>query len=220
MPTASFNRMEVSFLDKMIASPVAVIILLITVLTSIVAFERPDVQRRMLMRPYSVLQHREWYRVFSCTLVHGGILHLAFNGLAYYFFALESGMEIVLGHIEFFILYIGSTVFSAIPALVRHGDNPLYESLGASGAVSGVVLAFILMAPDATLGLLFIPGVTFPAWLMGLFYILFSFVASLRGFGRIDHAAHLFGALGGVLFLVLLKPVTAELFLKWLNHQF
>lgn len=212
--------MNPGLLDKLIGSPVAVIILLITILTSLIAFERHDIRKRMLMRPYGVLQHKEWYRVFSCTLVHGDFWHLAFNSIAFYFFALEAGMEMLIGHIEFFVLYVGSTVFSAIPSLVRHGENPIYESLGSSGAVSGIVMAFVILAPDAMLGLLFVPGLESPAWLLGLIYILFSFVASLRGFGRIDHAAHLFGALGGIVFLVLIKPVTAELFINWLGQQF
>jgi membrane associated rhomboid family serine protease len=212
--------MNPGFLDKLIGSPVAVIILLITVLTSIIAFERHDLRQRMLMRPVSVLQHGEWYRIFRCTLVHGGIFHLAFNGITLYYFAIEAGIEFVLGHIQFLVLYVGATVFSAIPALVRHGDNPLYQSLGASGAISGVVMALVIMVPDAMLGLIFIPGLEFPAWLLGLIYIGFSFVASLRGVGRIDHAAHLFGALGGIVFIILIKPVVAEMFINWLGNQF
>ena len=167
------------------------------------------------MRPYDVLKNKQWYRVISCSLVHGSWMHLFFNGITYYFFAISSGMAELLGGITFLTLYLGSLIFSAIPSLLRHGDNPVYRSLGASGAISGLVLALAMMDPEGKFGLFFI--IPMPAWLLGLGFIIFSFVASIRGLGRIAHDAHLFGALGGGIFIILLKPGVAERFILWLE---
>lgn len=197
-------------------SPVAVVILLITVATSIMGFQNPELQHKLMMRPYDVLKRGEWYRVLSCSLAHGSWMHLFFNALTFCFLGIMTGMEPALGSLQFLILYVGSLIFSAIPSLLRYGDNPVYQSLGASGAVSGIVMAYVMIMPEADLNLMFIP-IDIPAWFVGLAYIIFSFVASLRGLGNIAHDAHLFGALGGIIFLVLMRPVIAERFIIWLQ---
>lgn len=206
-------------LEMFASSPVSIIILGANILLSLRALQDPVLMQKLIMRPQQVLERREWYRVLSSGFIHGSIPHLAFNMLTFYFLSLSPGMEPFLGTIPFIILYFGSLIGASVPSLIIHGKNPVYQSLGASGAISGIVMAFILILPDAPLNFFFIP-IDIPAWLVGIGYIAFSFIASLRGVGRIAHDAHLFGALAGIVILVIMRPDVAARFLDWLNHAF
>ena len=201
-------------LDQMFASPVAATIMVITLITSIKAEQDPSLKAKFIFHPVSVWQRREGYRLFTSALIHGGWFHLAFNMLAFYFFAftLETPGQ-YLNHWQFALLYVVSMGFSSLPALIRHRDNPGYQALGASGAVSAVVLSMVIFEPHIGIGLLFIPGYI-PGWLFALLYMGFSFVAGLKQWGNIGHEAHLFGAIAGILITLILEPQAASNFLQ------
>ena len=78
---------------------------------------------------------------------------------------------------------------------------PHYLSLGASGAVSAVVMSFIIINPLAELSLLFIP-ISFPAFVFGILYVAYEIYMDKKGGTGVAHDAHLWGALFGVVFTV------------------
>lgn len=190
--------------QELFEAPVAATILIITLITSIQAERDSRLKERFIFHPVSVIDHKEWYRLFTSGLIHGGWMHLAFNMLAFYFFAFPLE-KIFLGPWQFAILYVASLGISSLPALYRHRNDPSYRALGASGAVSAVVLSMVVFEPNIGIGLLFIPGYI-PGWLFAILYMGFSFVAGLKQWGNIGHEAHLFGAISGIVLTVLMHP--------------
>jgi membrane associated rhomboid family serine protease len=105
------------------------------------------------------------------------------------------------GKILYLLMYLSSLFFCLVPTYVRNRDNPSYRSLGASGAVSAVVFAYIMFNPLGKLGLIFIPGIRIPGYIFGLLYLVISSFLDRRGGGNINHSAHIWGALYGIIFL-------------------
>ena len=204
-------------LQMFVLSPVATTIFVLTIFTSIKAFKDPHLKYKFLFNPYRLTRNKEWHQVFTHGLIHANWMHLGFNMLAFYFFAFS--LETIIGHYEFFVLYMMSLVISTIPGLIQHKDNDLYNALGASGAVSAVVMSFILIMPDIELMFILLP-IPMPGWVLGLLYIGYSFYASLRRTDNIAHDAHLWGALSGIVITVLLKPEVATQFMEWLSYKF
>lgn len=197
-------------------APVASCIFVITILTSLMAFKDGNLKYRFMLNPPRVFKEKDWKPLFTSGLIHSDWWHLIFNMLAFYFFAFF--LEIAIGHWQFAILYILSLLAGSLPSLIRHKDDSGYYTLGASGAISGVVFAAIMINPDTKLGLLFLP-IEFPGWLFALLFVGVSLFASMRGGGKINHDGHLFGAIGGVLSLLLLHPVVATLFINWVKDS-
>ena len=202
--------------ELIFSSPVAATILTITLITSIRAFREPDLKYNFLFIPYRVVHHKEYRRLFTSGLIHSGVWHLAFNMLAFYYFAFA--LEQILGHWQFALLYVLSLVISDIPSIIRHKDNEGYRSLGASGAVSAVVFSVILFDPEIGISLILLP--TIPGWLFAILFVVFSFVASYYSWGNIGHDAHLWGAFAGIVITVLLRPQVVKTFNQWLSQAF
>ena len=195
------------------AAPVASCIFVITILTSIMAFRDGDLKYRFMLNPPRVFEQKDWKPWFTSGLIHSDWWHLVFNMLAFYFFAFV--LELSIGHWQFAVLYILSLLAGSLPSLVRHKDDKHYYTLGASGAISGVVFAAIMLNPDAKIGLILLPA--FPGWIFALLFVAYSLYASMRGRGKINHDGHLFGAIGGILSLILLHPIVATNFVNWVK---
>ena len=195
-----------------IQAPIASTIFVMTIITSIMAFSNAELKFRFTLNPFRVVKEKDYPPLLTSALVHADYMHLLFNGLTFYYFAFA--LEHQIGHWQFLLLYIGAQLASDIPSLIKHKDDSWYNTLGASGAVSGVVLAYIFLYPNGEVWLLF----TFPAWLFGVLFLVGSFYAGWKGIGRINHDAHLWGALAGVVILVLIKPSAATGFLNWLQN--
>ncbi len=203
-------------LDLIFAAPVAATLFVITIITSIRAFSDPGLKARFLLNPYRVVHHKDWPTLLTHGLIHSGWTHLIFNMLAFYFFAFY--LELILGHWQFAVFYVLSLLVATVPALARHKDHSWYNSLGASGAISAVVMALVVVMPEMGIGLLFIPG-SIPGWLFAILYLGFSFVASFKNWGNVAHDAHLFGAIAGIVLVVLLRPESATEFIQWLGQK-
>ncbi|MFM8433027.1 MAG: rhomboid family intramembrane serine protease [Bacteroidota bacterium] len=197
------------------------ILLLITVALSIGAFQNRQVLDRLIFNPYKVHQSGEWYRFISSGFIHADWLHLLVNMFVLYSFGpvVEEYYDMVFGDRSmpyFLILYIGGMVFSILPTYKKRLDQPLYNALGASGAVSSVVFAFILFKPLHELclyGLLCLPGILF-----GAGYLFYSYRMDKRGKDNVNHDAHLWGAVYGFLFTLILKPSLFGVFISQLFH--
>ncbi|MDJ1479429.1 rhomboid family intramembrane serine protease [Cytophagaceae bacterium YF14B1] len=194
------------------------VFVIITVLASLYAWRQPDIKYKWMMNPYDVARKREYYRFITSGFIHEDGMHLLFNMMALYSFGVQ--MEKVFaqlypgaGFTLFGTLYILGIIVSDIPTFLKYRNVYNYNSLGASGGVSAVVFAFILFYPQAQLGFMFIP-IPIPAFLFGALYMLYSVYMSKRGGDHINHDAHLWGALFGIVFSVIVYPPVVTLFMS------
>ena len=163
---------------------------------------------QLILHPYLVKHENQWYRLISHAFIHANFTHLALNlfvlwqfGLVVqnYFMYTDAKPLIPLpGSYNFFMLYTGGVLFAAIPAMIKHAENPSYRSLGASGAVSAVLISYILLFPTAKLLLFFV--IPMPAFLAGVLFFLYEHQMGKRGGTGIAHDAHLWGGIYGLLF--------------------
>jgi membrane associated rhomboid family serine protease len=198
---------------------ITLIIIIITCIISIGAFSNRRLLDDLIFYPPAVSQHRQWYRFFSCGLIHADWAHLFFNMYVLYVFGAgqgKQGVEYIFkevfedkGAILYLIMYISSLAICLIPTYNKNKENYSYRSLGASGAVSAVVFSYILFNPTQGMGLLFLP-VYIPGFLFGLIYLVVSSWLDRRGGGNINHSAHLWGAIYGIVFVIFACKVFSE----------
>ena len=191
---------------------ITIVIIIVTCIVSFLSFSNSDLENKLIFYPPAVSQNNEWYRFFSCGLIHKDIPHLLFNMYALYLFGQgqgESGVEFDfififkdLGKLLYFLLYVAALGVCLIPTYNSHKNNSQYRSLGASGAVSAVVFAYILFNPMQGVGLIFLP-IFIPGFLFGIIYLLISYWLSKKGGSNINHSAHIWGALFGIVFVLI-----------------
>lgn len=192
------------------AAPVACIIFAVTIAVSLFAFYNDDLYTRFILQPYNVSRGKYLYTLITSGFIHADWMHLLFNMMTFYFFAFQ--LEVAIGHWEFGLLYGLSLIMSDIPTVIKHKNDFWYRSLGASGAISAVVFSAILFRPLDGMSLMFLP-ISIPAVLFGVLYLVYCSYASKKGIGNINHDAHFFGALSGVLITVILIPQVVPYFL-------
>lgn len=149
------------------------------------------------------IQSGQRERTFTSGFLHVDISHLFFNMFTLYFFA-----NVVInrfGSVKFLIIYFISLLAGSLLALFFHKDEPYYSAVGASGAVTGILYAAILLYPDMQLGIMFIP-IPLPAYVLGIAYLLYSIYGMKSRLGNIGHTAHFGGAIGGYVVTLLFKP--------------
>ena len=183
------------------------IIVIITCLVSVVAFSNQKVMDDLIFWPPAISNRRQYYRFFTCGLIHADFIHLGFNMYSLYMFGKYVEPKFVQlfgdnGPIMYLLMYISALPICLLPTYLKNRDNYHYKSLGASGAVSAVVFAFIFLDPLTRLGLIFIP-IWLPGFLFGLIYLGVSTYLDKKGGGNINHSAHIWGALYGIAFLIL-----------------
>jgi membrane associated rhomboid family serine protease len=196
---------------------VSFIIIGITALLSFYAFSNADAMRKMIMNPYLVVTRNQYYRFITSGLIHKDHMHLIFNMLALYFFGpvIERVFLQVFGPLStlyFVLLYVLAMVVADLPSYFKHRHNPGYNSLGASGAVSAVVFAFILFLPLQKICLYFVLCVN--GFILGALYLIYSYYQGKKGGGLVNHDAHLYGSIFGVIYCILLYPQAASNFIE------
>lgn len=145
----------------------------------------------------------EKIRLVTSGFLHVDWMHLGFNMYALYLFG--NIVAVQLGVLNFLIIYFGSLLAGSLYSLYSHKKEPYYSAVGASGAVSGIVYACILIYPEMELFLFFIP-IAIPGYIFGVGYLLYSIYGMKKQSGTIGHAAHLGGAMGGYGLTLLLNP--------------
>jgi len=202
---------------------ITLIIIIITTIVSISAFNNQRIMDDLIFYPPAV-NRGQWYRFFSCGLIHADWGHLIFNMFALYIFGegristphgpVFTGVEYQFvevfgnkGKLIYLIMYVVALAVCLIPTYSRNKDNYHYRSLGASGAVSAVIFASILFRPLVGMGLFFIP-IYIAGFLFGIIYLLVSQWLEKRGQDNINHSAHIFGALFGIGFTIIACKIT------------
>ncbi|BDD03371.1 rhomboid family intramembrane serine protease [Aureibacter tunicatorum] len=176
-------------------------ILIITVLVSFYAFKRYDIVNRLLFRPYLIKQTGQYDRFLTSGFIHGDTVHLLFNMITFYFFGgtAEHIFKQFFGEagtIYFGLFYLLGIIVANIPTFIKEMNNPNYGALGASGAVSAVLFFTILFSPTSTIYVYFFP---IKAWLFGILYIAYTIYSSQNRRDNINHDAHLWGAVFGII---------------------
>lgn len=208
--------------------PITILLIIFTCLISYNAFNHRDRFEKLKHYPYQEIRNKEYYRLLSAGFVHGDYIHLAvnmyvlysFGSIVEYTFTKESMYGPFLGRIVFIILYLLNVVAASIPTLLKHKDNYGFSSVGASGAVSGLVFIYIALFPYQGIGFIFLENISFPAILMGIGYLIYSSYAAKKANSRIDHVAHFYGALFGIAFLWITRPHTIREFFTTLINDF
>lgn len=195
------------------SAPATLLLIVLNVLVgAYTMFVDPSVLERWAFRP--ALARREWGRWITAGFVHVGLAHLAFNMVTLFFFG--PFVEGMLGSWRYLVLYFGSEITANALTYWRHRNSPGYSAAGASGAVTGVLFAFVLFRPWDAIYVLFIP-VGIPAVVFSALYVALSIYASKQGGGRVAHEAHLGGAAGGIALTLLLYPAALGIFLRQLG---
>lgn len=181
-----------------------IVLLILNLFASLYAWNNQDMYYKWMMTPYKVKRNNQYYRFITSGFIHGDWMHLIFNLVALYSFGryLEIYLFRAVGmnyQLYYYTMYFIALIVSDIPTYLKHRDNPGYNSLGASGAVSAVIFACILFAPLERI--YFLPG-----FITGTMYLIFSYTVAKRNIGGINHDAHFYGAVCGILFIIILYP--------------
>jgi membrane associated rhomboid family serine protease len=177
-------------------------------------YAQPQVIERSLFRPYWFLRRRQYATVVTSGFVHADLSHLLFNMVTFWFFAFP--LEKQVGPVRFAVLYLLGLVVSDLGTYFKHRHDPQYASLGASGAISAVLFAAIVYFPWMKLFIIPIP-LPIPAPLFAVGYVAYSWYSARHSRGRINHDAHLGGALFGLLFVLVTDPAAFAQLLRWLG---
>jgi len=193
------------------------IIIAVTTVISLYAFQSPSLLASLMMNPYATHRRQQYYRFVTSGFIHKDHMHLLWNMFSFYFFgtAIEREFQVLFGQagpLYFIALYLLAIVASDIPTYFKHRDNPGYNSLGASGGVAAVIFAFIIFEPLADICLYF--ALCMPGFILGALYIIYSWYQGRRSADNINHDAHLYGALFGFIFCVIVAPSSIGNFLE------
>jgi membrane associated rhomboid family serine protease len=198
-------------------NPVSSVILAITVIMSIIAFRYPAYMGKWILSPYRMFRGSSYWQLITSGFIHADAGHLFFNMLTFYFFAFP--LENIIGAWRFVVLYFACMLISTIPSFLKNRDNPDYASLGASGAVSGVVFGYILYISLSKIYLMFIP-IGIPAFIYAFLYLGYCVYAAKKQGGRINHSAHFWGSISGAVITILFDPGVFDVFARSIGNFF
>jgi membrane associated rhomboid family serine protease len=201
--------------------PITYIILGVTVVISMMAFNNAELTRKLIMNPYLINNRQQYYRFVTSGFIHGDHMHLIMNMISLYFFglAVEQTFAIhfgAMGQIYFIALYILAILVSDVTTFFKNRHNPGYNSLGASGGVSAIIFAFIIFTPLQNLYLYF--ALPIKGFIFGALYLIYSYYSSKRSYDNVNHDAHLWGAIFGAVFCIVLEPSALPNFIEQVSQ--
>jgi membrane associated rhomboid family serine protease len=199
----------------------ALILIALTAGISMYAWSNRELIEKWIFSPYLVSQRGQWYRFLTSGFLHADFVHLAFNLFAFYSFSpavlseFAGAYGIQGGIAAFLLLYIGGIIVSDIPTYFRHRNDPAYRSLGASGGISSVLFASILFYPTGRISVFPLPpDIGIPSFLFGFLYLAYSYYQGRRRGDNINHDAHFYGALFGIVVALALVPQAGLTFIS------
>ena len=188
---------------------VTLIILIATCIISVIAFKNQKLIDDLIFYPPAVTERNQYYRFITCGFIHANVAHLAFNMYSFWIFGeyVEILFMTVFGPVGrwyYLLMYISALVVCLLPTYFNNKNNYHYRSLGASGAVSAVIFAFIFLNPLQGIGLIFLPReFMIPGFIFGFLYLILSSYVDKKGGGNINHSAHIWGSVYGIVFLII-----------------
>lgn len=212
----------------------AIILIILTSLVSYLAFEKRHIFDRYKFNAYLIYHKKDYVRLLGHGFLHGDWMHLIFNMLVLFFFGptIEDAfmslfrnlsevsvsgfafpLDKIAGRLTFLIFYLTAIVFASLVSLMKHKNHHHYNSVGASGAVSALIFAFILFAPLQKIclwGILCFPGI-----IWGIVYLAYSYYQTKQNNDNINHDAHFVGSVYGFTFPLLIEP---NLFLHFVKQ--
>jgi len=184
-------------------SIISLILILGIGIYSYIGFNDVSFFEKNIFEVEKILLYKQYKRLFTGGFIHTGWLHLIFNLIALYFFS--SAMSGLLNVFQYMLIFFSSLVGGHLLALYIHRNHSSYRSAGASGAVSGLIFASIALFPDMPIGLFPLP-ISFPAWIYGVVFMLFTLYGIRNKKEAIGHEAHLGGAVAGMLIAIIMFP--------------
>lgn len=186
------------------------LIIAVTVITSWRAFSHPTLASELIFNPYVIKNRKQWYRFISSGFIHGDLQHLIFNMITLFFFG--KNVEYIFqkvfpgaGATLYLLFYLSALVISGLYSYFKNINNPGYNALGASGAVSALLFCAIVVFPTDTIYVYFIP---IPGILYAVLYLVYSIYMAKQRMDNIGHEAHISGALYGVVWGIVILVMT------------
>ncbi len=193
---------------------VTLIFIIITVVISVMAFTNERLLNNLLLWPARMHSPEQYYRFLTSGFVHVDYMHLAFNMITFYFFG--ELLEQYIGPERFVIVYLSGIIVAGIPSYFKKRHVPGYASLGASGGVAAILFATIYLNPWQQIGLFFI--IQLPSIVFAVIYLAYTAYLARKGSGVVNHDAHLWGSLYGLLCMLVIDPSHGQYFLQQLMH--
>lgn len=194
--------------------PYSSAIFVFTIIISLfVMYRQQSLFNKLMLIPYVVKERNEWYRFVTSGFIHADLFHLGFNMMTFYFFAFK--YEMIVGGTQFLIVYFGSMILADVMTYFRNSDNPQYAALGASGAISGLLFSFILYDPEMSLYIMFLP-IPIPAPIFAVLYLVYCWYSDKKSLDNINHNAHLWGAIAGIVITALMDFSTLRGFFQYI----
>ncbi|MFA6703097.1 MAG: rhomboid family intramembrane serine protease [Dysgonamonadaceae bacterium] len=185
---------------------ITIVLIIFTCIISIKAFKDDGLMEKWIFYPPAV-KHGEWPRLFTYGFLHADFTHLIFNMFTLYFFGVDiekyciATLGELTGSVAYIVLYFSALFVSIFPTYLKERDNDYYHGLGASGAVSAIIFAYVLINPMNFMGVMFIP-VWLPAFLFAIIFVMISVYLSKNHSGGINHSAHIAGGIYGIVFMI------------------
>jgi membrane associated rhomboid family serine protease len=185
------------------------ILIIITAVTSYYGWNKSEIQNKWMFNPYAIYHGKQYYRFLTSGFIHSNTMHLVFNMIVLYYFGgnIERIYEYLFGSmgiVFYLVTYLVGIVVANLKTYFKHKNSSYYNSLGASGGVASILFASILYQPTEGICLYFV--ICLPGFLLGALYLIYSYYSGKKLSDNINHDAHLYGSLFGVLFTVFLRP--------------
>ena len=201
--------------EYILYAPVALVIFVLTIGLSVWALLNEDFKDKLLLIPYDMLMYKEYWRLLTSGFIHGNPLHLSMNIVSFYFFAFI--LEHRIGHWQFLVLYLLGMLISNVATTIRYKNDTAFEgSLGASGAISAIILSAVIVNPYLNFGLPILtdlfPVLQLPGYIIAIIFLIYSLINSFRTTQmQINHVAHFWGAFSGILLTFMIKPKVVDI---------
>lgn len=186
------------------AGIITILLILSTVLVSYKGFTNTLFFDKYKFQVDKILVYKDYKRLVTSGFLHVSWMHLLFNMFSLYIFSglVEGG----LGSLYFLLIYFASLIGGGLVSLLIHRHHGDYSSVGASGAVWGVLFACVALYPGMVISLFPLP-ISIPVWLYALLFVLFTIYAIRSKKNNIGNESHLGGAIVGMALALIINPM-------------